>query len=413
MDEGASKPAGDGVTMAARHALGWLVLGNAVGLWLALLLLWPALQVGEWTYGRWVPVHLNVQLYGWTALPLVAWLLHIYEVDRSGKAAAWAPAAVWAWSAALALGTLHWLDGTTSGKIFLDWQGGALWGFVAAMVMLWLVLAAAWRERDAGWSPGRRTLARIGLLGLAAVPVAMVYAASPAVYPPVDATTGGPTGSSLLGSALVVVTLMMLLPRAGAATGQGRAGWGLWMYLANCWLIFGAAEWIGGTHWQFHQIGAMLLLLPWAVLVPWDWAGFGWPAGTRVWRLAVFGWWGLLVLSGVAMYLPGLLDRLKFTHGLVGHSHLAMAGFTTSFCALLLVAVTGRPLGRWRSVAAWHGAVLVMIGVLAAMGWREGGEYSWMELAPVWRSVGLHLRATCGAVMLAGSIVWLRTWRLT
>lgn len=398
--------------MAARHALAWLVFGNAVGLWLALLLLWPALQVGEWTYGRWVPVHLNVQLYGWTALPLVAWLLHIYEVDRSSKAAAWAPAAVWAWSAALALGTLHWLDGNTSGKIFLDWQGGALWGFVAAMVMLWLVLAVAWRERAAGWSPGRRTLARIGLLGLAAVPVAMVYAASPAVYPPVDATTGGPTGSSLLGSTLVVVTLMMLLPRAGAATGTGRTGRRVWTYLTTCWLVFMAAESIGGTHRQFHQIGAMLLLLPWAVLVPWDWSAFGWPAGTRGWRLALFGWWGLLVLSGVAMYLPGLLDRVKFTQGLVGHSHLAMAGFTTSFCALVLVAVTGRPLGGWRSVVAWHGAVLVMIAVLAAMGWREGGDFSWMTLSPVWRIAGLHLRAACGAVMLVVSIVWIKNWRL-
>lgn len=402
----------DGVLLAARHALAWLVLGNAVGLWLALLLVWPGLQPGEWTYGRWVPVHLNIQLYGWTSLPLVAWLLHIYEVDRS-KAAAWAPAAVWAWTAALAFGALQWLAGNSSGKIFLDWQGGALWGLVAAMVLLWLVLAVAWRERATAWGAGRRRLARIGMVVLATVPASMVWAASPAVYPPVDPTTGGPTGASLLGSTLVVVTLMMLLPRAGAATGNGRAGWGVWTYLANCWLIFGAAEWIGGTHWQFHQIGAMLLLVPWAVLVPWDWAGFSWPAGSRVWRIAVFGWWGLLVLSGVTMYLPGLLDRLKFTQGLVGHSHLAMAGFTTSFCALLLVALTGRPLGGRRSVAAWHVAVLVMIAVLAAMGWREGGEASWMAVNPVWRIAGLHLRAACGAVMLGAAIVWIKTWRLS
>ena len=262
MDGGASRPVGDGVRMAARHALAWLVLGNGVGLWLALLLVAPALQVGEWTYGRWVPVHLNVQLYGWTAWPLVAWLFHIYEVNRSSKAAAWAPAVVWAWTAALCLGALHWLAGKTSGKIVLDWQGAPLWGLVAAMLMLWLVLAVAWHERAAGWSAGRRSYARIGLLGLAAVPVAMVYAASPAVYPPVDVTTGGPTGASLLGSTLVVVTLMMLLPRAGAATGEGRAGWGMWMYLTNCWMIFGAAEWIGGTHWQFHQIGAVQLCWP-------------------------------------------------------------------------------------------------------------------------------------------------------
>jgi len=361
MDEAACKQAGAGVRLAARHALGWLGFGNAVGLWLAVGLVWPALQLGEWTYGRWVPVHLNVQLYGWSALPLVAWLLHIYEVDRS-KAAAWAPAAVWAWTAALALGVLHWLDGRTSGKVFIDWQGGSLWGLVAAMGILWLVLAAGWCERAAGWNPARRALAAIGLLGLAAVPAAMVGVASPAAYPPVDATTGGPTGASLLGSTLVVVTLMMLLP--------------------------------------------------WAGVMPWDWAGFTWPAETRVWRMAVFGWWGLLVLSGVAMYLPWVLDRVKFTQALVGHSHLAMAGFTTSFCALVLVALTGRPLGAWRSVAAWHGAVLVMIAVLAAMGWREGGDLSWMAVTPIWRTAGLHLRATCGAVMLTASLIWIKDWRM-
>ena len=41
--------------------------------------------------GRWVPVHLNVQLYGWTSLPLVTWLFVLFEVDR-GRLQAWAKA---------------------------------------------------------------------------------------------------------------------------------------------------------------------------------------------------------------------------------------------------------------------------------------------------------------------------------
>ena len=62
-------PEDEGVSTAVKHALGWLVFGNAVGLYLSVLLLVPSWQVGAWTYGRWVPVRLNVQLYGWTALP--------------------------------------------------------------------------------------------------------------------------------------------------------------------------------------------------------------------------------------------------------------------------------------------------------------------------------------------------------
>ena len=210
----------EGVSTAVKHALGWLVLGNAVGLYLSLLLLKPQWQLGEWTYGRWVPVHLNVQLYGWTALPLVAWLFSIYEVNLS-KAASWASAAVWAWTAALALGAVHWLTGVTGGKIFLDWKDGALWAFVVALSILWLVLAVAWQERARTWSRPRRRFSLGGLLVLAMVPASIVLTASPKTYPPIDPTTGGPSGSSLLGSSLIVVGLMLMLPRVVARTGTG------------------------------------------------------------------------------------------------------------------------------------------------------------------------------------------------
>lgn len=394
------------IDSALRHALGWLVFGNAVGLYLSLLLLFPQLQLGHWTYGRWMPVHLNGQLYGWTSLPLVAWLMSIYQVDSS-KARSWAPTAVWAWTAALALGVLHWLGGVTSGKIFLDWKGGSLWAFATAQIVLWAVLTVAWRERSGGWSRFRRFASLAGLAGLALVPVSMVFAASPAVYPPVDRTTGGPTGSSLLGSSLIVVGLMLLLPRVAAvATGHTRSR-GIWIFFGASWVVFGVTETIGGTHFQAVQIVAMLFLLPWVWWLPRDWSKFVWPDGSRVWRTAMFGWWGLLVVSGLLMYQAGVLDRLKFTQGLVGHSHLAMAGFTTSFCALLLVMLSGRRIGGSWSVALWHGAVLAMIVVLATMGWREGEGPRWMLGDADWRTWGLSLRAACGGLMLGVSSIWL------
>jgi cytochrome c oxidase cbb3-type subunit I len=342
----------------------------------------------------------------------VAWLFSIYQVGSS-KASAWAPAAVWAWTAALALGVFHWLGGITSGKIFLDWKSGALWGFVAAQVMLWLVLAAAWRERSASWSKPRRLGALAGLAGLALVPVSLVFAASPAVYPPVDRTTGGPTGSSLLGSSLIVVGLMLMLPRIAAVARVKRRSWGIWLFFALSWLVFGVTEAMGGTHFQAVQIVAMLFLLPWVWWLPRDWAGFDWPAGSAIWRGAMLGWWGLLVLSGLLMYQPGVLDHLKFTQGLVAHSHLAMAGFTTSFCALLLVLLTGKRMGGGWSVALWHLAALVMVVTLALMGWREGDGPSWMLEKPTWRDWGLGIRAACGGLMLWVSVHWLLERRMT
>jgi cytochrome c oxidase cbb3-type subunit 1 len=395
-----------------KHALGWLVFGNAAGLYLSLLLLFPNLQLAQWTYGRWVPVHLNVQLYGWTSLPLVAWLFSIYQVDAC-KVRAWAPAAVWAWTAALALGVLHWLGGVTSGKIFLDWKSGALWGFIAAQAVLWSVLAAAWKERSGSWTKLRKSAALAGLAGLALVPVSLVFASSPAVYPPVDRTTGGPTGSSLLGSALLVVGLMLILPRVTAVARTEHGSRSIWIFFAVSWLVFGVTEAMGGTHFDAHQIGAMLFLLPWVWWLPRDWAGFTWPEGSGVWRGAMFGWWGLLVVSGVLMYQPGVLDHLKFTQGLVAHSHLAMAGFTTSFCALLLVLLTGKRVGCGWSAGVWHFAALAMIVTLAWMGWQEGNGPSWMLRLPAWREWGLVIRSACGLLMLWVSVIWLMERRTT
>jgi cytochrome c oxidase cbb3-type subunit 1 len=239
----------------------------------------------------------------------------------------------------------------------------------------------------------------------------LVFAASPAVYPPVDRTTGGPTGSSLLGSSLLVVGLMLILPRVTALARPGRKSVWIWVFFGVSWLVFGVTEAMGGTHFEVHQIISMLFLLPWVWWLPRDWAGFEWPDGSRFWRGAMFGWWGVLVVSGLLMYQAGVLDRLKFTQGLVAHSHLAMAGFTTSFCALLLVLITGKRIGSGLSVGIWHVATLAMIVTLASMGWREGGGPAWMLEQPAWRELGLWIRSLCGLMMFGVSVSWWMKWR--
>lgn len=395
-----------GLRCATRHALGWLVFGNGVGLLLSLLLVLPQWQPGTWTYGHWVPLHLNAQLYGWTALPLVGWLLHIYEVEAS-RFRSWGPAMVWAWTAALASACCLWLGGETSGKIFLDWRNSSLWAFIAALVLGWIVLSAAWWNRAATWNRSRRIASLIGLVVLAVVPVVMVAAASPQTYPPVDPTTGGPTGSSLQGSTMLVIGLMLLLPRMPRLAGSGRAGLGTWLYFGFSWIVFAVTEAMGGGHFDYWQIGVMCTLLPWAWLVTRDWSGFHWPEHTRAWKLALLFWWAVLVFTAVGMYFPGLLDHIKFTQGLVAHSHLAMTGFTTSFCALLLSALNQHAIGTPATVLLWNAATLVMLLTLAALGWREGQSAEWMIVHAGWRDMGLILRALCGTLLLGASARWL------
>src|SRR5579863_2085825 len=82
--------------VTAWHSLAWLLLSNCIGMLLGALLLFPRLNrfLGEWTYGRWAPLHLNLNLYGWCSLPPVAWLFHVYQADRP-PASQWSRTALW------------------------------------------------------------------------------------------------------------------------------------------------------------------------------------------------------------------------------------------------------------------------------------------------------------------------------
>src|SRR5579862_146330 len=159
---------------AAWHSLGWLFIANVIGVWLAVCLLYPSAGawLRDWSYGRWMPVHLNFLLYGWMALPLVAWAMRIYGADRSWVAV-WSRAALLVWSLALTIGGVSWLQGSSSGKLFLDWSGFARILFPLAILFVWFVLVVSyvrgWRDvENRGLSV--RAVKVFGLLLLLLIP---------------------------------------------------------------------------------------------------------------------------------------------------------------------------------------------------------------------------------------------------
>ena len=171
-----------GVTAAVQHALGWLVVGNAIGVMIAILLLLPHLNVwlGEWTYGRWMMVHMNTALFGWCSLPMLALLFRAYGTDH-GSLAAWCRPVVWLWSAALIVGSYSWLQGHSSGKLFLDWSGYARVLFPVALLCLWAFLALGTARKHVSKRDNRTALfARLaGLLVLLQVPLAHLSGVEP------------------------------------------------------------------------------------------------------------------------------------------------------------------------------------------------------------------------------------------
>ena len=417
LDERASqRPAVQAVAGAAWHSLFWLVAANAIGVLIAILLLVPSLNplLGEWTYGRWIMVHMNLELYGWTSLPLIGFLFRLYGADGE-PAALWCRPVLWVWSTALGVGALSWLSGCSSGKLFLDWTGYARVLFVAALVSVWILLALAFIRDQSVWKVSELvSLAAklIGLVILLVVPFVMFIAASPNSYPPVNPDTGGPTGASQLESSLAIVAILLLLPFGIADRKAGRhrvvaIGWSV--LAAECVLCFA----LGRTDVS-HHIPAQYLslgsLLAWLPLTPAYYGAFEWHSNTRLWRLAFLWWWAALLVTGWVLFLPGVLDHFKFTDGLVGHSFVAMAGFTSSFIIFVMVQLLGD--GGWifnraRSFYLWNGSVIAYVVVVTAAGWREGFDPTFTIVPGMARNILYVLRLITGILMFLASLDWL------
>jgi cytochrome c oxidase cbb3-type subunit I len=402
---------------AVWHSLVWLVIGNSIGVMLAILLLLPGLNpwLGEWTYGRWMMVHMNIALYGWCSLPMVGYLFKVYGADR-GMLSLWCRPLLWLWSGALVAGSVSWLSGQSSGKLFLDWTGYARVLFPIAMGALWLLLALAFVQKPAPGTPVRSTarLAKIaGLVILAAVPIAIYFASSPNAYPAVNPDTGGPTGASQLESSLAVVLILLVLPFGVTHRAQNRT-----RVVALSWLVFlaEAVLCVSMTRGDIsHHIPSQYLslasLLLWLPLIPAYYAAFHWAAATRRWRIAMFWWWGALVVSGWVLFLPGVLDRIKFTDVLVGHSLTAVAGFVTALLIFIMIQLIGDKdayiFNRTWSFHAWNLGVLAYVVIISICGCIEVANPAFTIVPGPARNFLYAVRLLTGISMLLGSAEWL------
>lgn len=400
-----------------RHSLGWLVAANVVGVLLAALLLWPAGNelLGPLTYGRWAPVHQNWQLYGWCAVPLLGALLHYYlPATRPGVVAG--RAALGLWSVALLAGGASWLAGWNSGKIFLEWTGAARLAWSAALFGAWLILVASvWpRRREFPWW----ALALLAAMG--AVPLVLYGSASPSVYPSVDPDTGGATGRSLLGSTLGILSVFGLLPwllriprRAPPAGGGFR--WRKRFYAALLGLSFLYDAALRSGHISHHDIGHEAGLVGLAAWIPLAWLygrSFVWPSAARPWLIAAFAWWLFLVADGAVTFLPAVADRLKFTNGLVAHTHLAMAGMVSALNLAVLMALPRGKRTGFGSFWIWQVATAVHVAVLLWLGWREGADPSLLYVRNGVADGVYAVRLAAGLCMAGASWAWLvGAWR--
>lgn len=414
--ESAQSDPSPAVAAAVTHALFWLVADNAIGTMIAVLLLLPGLNplLGEWTYGRWMMVHMNTALYGWCSLPMLGFLFRAYGVER-GALRLLARPVVWLWSAALAAGCYSWLSGASSGKLFLDWSGYARIAFPLAMAALWLLLVLAFFDERGKigrprWSATAGKLAGLAVLGM--VPFALYYASSPALYPAFNPGSGGPTGASQLESSLGVVLILLAVPFGLTRRLPGHArilslAWGLLAAESIFCLFLGRADASHRLPLQYLGLGSILVWLP---LVPAYYRAFAWGAATRSWKRAFLCWWGGLVVTGWVFFLPGVLDRFKFTDGLVGHSLTAVAGFLTALLIFVMIQLLGDEhawiFTRTWPFYAWNLGVFAYVAVMTATGWIEGGNPGFTMAPGTLHHALYFVRLLTGLAMLAASVEW-------
>lgn len=392
----------------ALHSVGWLLAANLVGVWLGVAVMWPAVgdALAPLTYGRWMPLHLDWQLYGWCSLPLVGGLLAWFADTAHPAVRGHVQVALGAWSVALALGGVAWLGGTTSGRLFLDWHGWALPLLPGAMHIVWTFLAAHtwWRWRRLSVT-GRRVRSVVLLL-LLVVPSLLYWAAGRSVHPPVNPDSGGATGASLLGSTLGIVTIYLGLPAFLGLARRGRFTlWGVALGLS--WLVFAVIDRGHASHHAPAQIAALAVLLAWIPLLPLAWERHAWPAAARPWLRAAAAWWALLVLSGWVTFLPGVSEALKFTHGLVAHAHLAMAGLVTSVNAAIIVVLSARAAPR-PVFLTWQAGCALYVGAMLVLGAREADHVAELFRSEGWTQALLGLRLAGGVAMAGASAWWMR-----
>ena len=386
----------------SRVALTWLLAGCVAGLVSAASLLAPYAGLPALAgYGRLMIVHLDVQLYGWCFIPLLALVLSRIFPQDDAKGVSFS---ILVWSAVLFTGLLTWLGGGAAGKVFLDWRGASFAALAAGMTTIWATAARAAFERRN--QPGALLrFAGIATLGLGAI--AFARSCNPAFLPPVNPDSGGATGHNLLASTLGFAVLTagiarMLFPRTPLprmemwGTGAVFAG-GLATYLV---IRHGDV-----SHHGRDQVVGLAYTVFLGVALARFLRLFPWRSGTTC-RWFVF-WWMLVATDGVLLFLPGVLERAKFSDALVGHAHWAMAGIVTSLNFLILENLPGSGI-RFGGITqcVWNTTVLAMGAMLTYAGFssRPGDMPSADDRV---RLAAYATRFVCGALMTGLVVFWL------
>lgn len=130
------------VKMFAYASLFWGVIGMLAGLWIAIALAWPEMNLGlkATTFGRMRPVHTNAVIFAFVGNVIYCGVY--YSLQRLCKARMWSNALskihFWGWQLIILFGALSLWLGYTQGKEYAELE----WPLDIAITLIWVVFGA-------------------------------------------------------------------------------------------------------------------------------------------------------------------------------------------------------------------------------------------------------------------------------
>jgi cytochrome c oxidase cbb3-type subunit 1 len=437
----------------------WGVIAFAAGVYIALQLAFPALNLGlEWTtFGRLRPVHTSAAVFAFGGNAMLGTSFHVVQRTCHARLFGGAPVAwfiFWGYQFFIVMAALAYVLGFSQSKEYAEPE----WYLDLFLTVLWVVYLVAFvgtlvKRREphiyvANWFylAFIVTVAMLHIVNNLAMPVSFVGAKSYSLFAGVqDAMTQWWYGHNAVGFFLTAGFLGMMyyfIPKAA-----GRPVYSYRLSIVHFWSLIFLYIWAGPHHLHYtalpdwaQTLGMVFSVMLW---MP-SWGGMinGVMTLSGAWdklrtdpslrfTVTAVGFYGMSTFEGPMMSIKAVNALSHYTDWTIGHVHSGALGWNAlvTFGALyFLVPVLWNRKGLWSTrLVSWHfwvatiGIVLYITamwvsGIMQGLMWRAYDQpgflqYSFIETVEAMRPYYL-IRALGGLFFLTGALLMVyNLWR--
>ncbi|TVR98636.1 MAG: cytochrome-c oxidase, cbb3-type subunit I [Rhodospirillales bacterium] len=437
----------------------WGVVGFLVGVYIALQLAYPQLNLGlEWfTFGRLRPVHTSAVIFAFGGNALIA--TSLYCVQRTCRASLWGGPAFanfvfWGYQAFIVMAAAGYVLGITQGKEYAEpeWYVD-LWLTIVWVSYLVIFVGTLMRRREphiyvANWFflAFIVTIAMLHLVNNAAVPVSLAGTKSYIVWSGVqDAMTQWWYGHNAVGFFLTAGFLGIMyyfIPKQAE-----RPIYSYRLSIVHFWTLIFLYIWAGPHHLHYtalpewaQTLGMVFSIMLW---MP-SWGGMinGIMTLSGAWdklrtdpvlrfMVASVAFYGMATFEGPMMSIRAVNSLSHYTDWTIGHVHSGALGWVAfiSFGAVYYLVPRLWQQPRLYSVRLvnWHfwistlGIILYITamwisGIMQGLMWRAYDSLGFLQYSFIETVAAMHpyyvIRALGGVLFFAGSLIMVyNLWR--